>query len=86
MLEIFLIEIYECYCMINIYLKFTAIQKQMLFIPILLQFSRLPLNWCLHVSMHMWLRFQLLLFLPLLPSVDLSQLLQSSTKYRKEQR
>lgn len=64
----------------------TLFFRSTLFIPTLLQFSRLPLNRCLHVSMRMRLSFQLLLFLPLLPSVDLPQLLQSSTEHRKEQR
>lgn len=56
------------------------------FIPTLLQFGRLPLNRCLHASVRARLSFQLLLFLPLLPSVDLPQLLQSNMEYRKEQR
>lgn len=60
--------------------------EQVSFIPTLLQVSRLPLRWRLHVSMRVRLSFQLLLFLPLLPSVDLPQLLQSSMEHRKEER
>lgn len=60
--------------------------EQVSFIPTLLQVSRLPLRRRLHVSMRGRLSFQLLLFLPLLPSVDLPQLLQSSMEHRKEER
>lgn len=79
--------------LIYIYIFFhfyTQDLKQVSFSPALLQFGRLPLNRRLHVTVCVCqcvcLAFQLLLFLPLLPAVDLPQLLQGIVGYRKKQR